>query len=124
MHFLVLRLLIRPCHLTGKIRKMEPIMSEFVTAAKRGDLPKVQRMLREGTAGVTMTDEEDCNTAALALAIMRGQYLMALWLVEHEGASMIAVSKHGSSVWDCLIWQVVMQIGHRVLDFRFLTTIL
>ena len=71
-----------------------------MTAVARGDLPLVQSVLREGRASITTTDED--GYTALLGSMIYGHLSVALWLIEHGGASMTAVTNTGESVWDHL----------------------
>ena len=84
---------------------------EFWTAVARNDLPKVQRMLRDGRASITDMDEG--GYTALLTSIVFGHFSMALWLIEHGGASIAAMTKKGKSAWDFLgsAWDLSRCIG-------------
>ena len=65
--------------------------SEFLRAVAAGDLPKVQRLLREGVGSVTEVD--DHGHTALWLAVLFYQWPTAQWLLEYGGAD-------PSTTWD------------------------
>jgi hypothetical protein len=73
---------------------------EFRSAAKAGDLEKVQRLLREGIATVIETDDNGRN--ALLLATLSSRFQTARWLLEYGGAD-VSFTVNGGSVWDALM---------------------
>jgi hypothetical protein len=76
------------------------MQSEFLLAVANGDLPRVQRLLREGNATVTETDED--GESALWIAIACSKFPTAQWLVEYGGADM-SILVGGANLWDLLV---------------------
>ena len=74
--------------------------SEFLSAAGRGDLPRVQSLMREGGASITETDE--FGSTALLRAAMFGRVPTVAWLLEHGGADIADVAGAGITAWSLL----------------------
>jgi hypothetical protein len=72
---------------------------ELLRAASEGDLPKLQRLLREGVAMVNETDVY--GRTAFWLALEHTRFQTAQWLLEYGGADMFCISNN-RSVWDLL----------------------
>jgi hypothetical protein len=72
--------------------------SEFMRAVASGDLPKVQSMLREGTARISDTD--DCGRTALHWST-NAPLPMLQWLLTEGGCTVSQTDNSGSTA---LIW--------------------
>jgi hypothetical protein len=71
----------------------------FISAAVEGNLPKVQRLLREGVACVNEVDIR--GKSALWLAITNAPFQTAQWLLEYGGAD-TSFTVSGRSLW-CIL---------------------
>jgi hypothetical protein len=77
-------------------------MSELLTAARDGDLAKMQRLIKEG-ASVHEVDGNGDN--ALSVAIVCGRCSLVQWLLEEGGANTIdtgVIDGEQDKVWDHL----------------------
>jgi hypothetical protein len=64
----------------------EVMNDEFLRAAGEGDLPRVQRLLREGKASITAVDRT--GKSALLIAAMHGRLAIMQWLLTDGGAKL------------------------------------